>query len=196
MDIKSKSNEEKKEILLKEASAIFEDIGYEMMKIAELSKTTKISVGKIYALFDSKESLYLAYIEHQIENFLDELDKRTSQNSTPEEKISTFIELKFSYYHHKRKAIEQSATNNPLFFNTLYSENTNLFDKLYRYLSSVFMELNSKLDEKKAISLAFGINGFSDGYISQWLEIRDDLMAKSDEVSYLITSMIKVCNGK
>ena len=118
MSIKDRMNELKKELLLEEASKQFEEIGYEHMKVADLAKTAKVSVGTIYALFNSKEGLYLSYLEHQINNFFAELEDRALSKVTPSEKIHTFIELKFSYYTQKRKAVEQNATNNPLFFNT------------------------------------------------------------------------------
>jgi len=194
MSIKDKMNELKKELLLEEASKIFEEIGYEQMKVADLAKTAKVSVGTIYALFNSKEGLYLSYIEHQINNFFIELEDRALAKSTPSEKIYTFIELKFSYYTQKRKAIEQSATNNPLFFNTLVQEHSEAFQKIYNYLEKCFIELNPKIDEDKATRMAFAINGFSDGYISLWLEFDDNLMERVDEVSRLFIGMVESCN--
>lgn len=193
MSIKNKMNELKKELLLEEASKQFEEVGYEHMKVADLAKTAKVSVGTIYSIFDSKEGLYIAYIEHQIDNFFVELQARTSANISPREKIHNYIELKFSYYCQKRKAIEQSATNNPLFFNTLYNEHSNPFQKVYHYLSECFIELNPKLNDESAMRMAFAINGFSDGYISQWLELDDNLLDKVDEVSTLFTNMLEGC---
>ncbi|MCD4667017.1 MAG: TetR/AcrR family transcriptional regulator [Sulfurimonas sp.] len=191
MSIKDKMNNLKKELLLEEASKQFEEIGYEHMKVVDLAKTARVSVGTIYSLFNSKGGLYLAYIEHQINNFFLELENRALSKSSPQEKIHTFIELKFSYYNQKRKAIEQSATNNPLFFNTLYKEHSQPFQKIYTYLAKCFIELNPSFDEAQAMRMAFGINGFSDGYISQWLELNDNLMSKVDEVSELFIRMIE-----
>ena len=194
MSIKNKINELKKELLLEEASKVFEDIGYEKMKIADLAKTAKVSVGTIYALFNSKEGLYLSYLEHQINNFFAELEDKVLVKATASEKIHTFIELKFSYYTQKRKAVEQSATNNPLFFNTLVQEHSEAFQKIYNYLEKCFMELNPKIDKDKATRMAFAINGFSDGYISLWLELDDNLMEKVDEVSKLFIDMVEGSN--
>jgi len=194
MSIKDKMNELKKELLLEEASKQFEETGYEHMKVADLAKTAQVSIGTIYALFNSKEGLYLAYIEHQINNFYLELEDRALSKSSPKEKIHTFIELKFSYYNQKRKAIEQSATNNPLFFNTLVQEHSEAFQKIYNYLEKCFTKLNPKIDKDKATRMAFAINGFSDGYISLWLELNDNLMEKVDEVSDLFICMVEGCN--
>ena len=165
MSIKDKMNELKKELLLEEASKMFEEVGYEQMKVANLAKAAKVSVGTIYAIFNSKEGLYFSYLEHQINNFFKELEGKVTNNSSPNEKIKIFIELKFSYYTQKKKAIEKSATNNPLFFNTLAQEHSKAFEKIYLFLQKCFMEINSKIDKEKATRMAFAINGFSDGYI-------------------------------
>jgi hypothetical protein len=55
------------------------------------------------------------------------------------------------------------------------------------------MELNPKLDNESAITMAFAFNGFSDGYISQWLESGNNLLDKVDEVTALFTGMIEGC---
>jgi AcrR family transcriptional regulator len=112
MSIKAKMHELKKELLLKEASTQFEEIGYEYMKVADLAKAAGVSIGTIYTLFGSKEGLYLAYIEYQINTFFEELQKNTISDKDAKQRIYTFIELKFFYYQQKRKAIEQSASNN------------------------------------------------------------------------------------
>jgi len=191
MSIKEEMNRVKKELLLKEASKLFEEIGYEQMKVADLAKTAQVSVGTIYTLFQSKEGLYLTYIEHQINRFFIELQEKIAQDASAKEKIHAFIELKFTYYSQKRRAIEQSATNNPLFFNTLAKEHSLAFEKIYAYLEECFLELNPQFNRAKAMRMAFALNGFSDGYISLWLEMEDDLMEKVDEVSSLFIAMVE-----
>ena len=120
MSIKTKMNELKKDLLLQEASVFFEDVGYEEMKVADLAKSVGVSIGTIYGFFDSKEGLYLAYIEHQIHAFTKELENRTLQIDDAELKLKVFIEMKFSYYTNKCEALQHSVKNNPFFFNSLY----------------------------------------------------------------------------
>jgi len=193
MSIKTKMQDLKKELLLQEASKMFEDLGYEHMKVADLAKTAHVSVGTIYAMFTSKEGLYLAYIERQIQEFLVELHEKTDSLKSAEEKIRIFVELKFSYYVQKKKAIEKSATNNPLFFNTLAQEHSEAFEKIYLFLQECFIDLNPQIDTQKAKRLSFAFNGFSDGYISLWLENSDDLLQYSDEVCALFINMLREC---
>ena len=193
MSIQNKMQELKRDLLLQEASKMFEEVGYEQMKIANLAKTAHVSVGTIYAIFTSKEGLYLSYIEHQIQEFLLELNEKTDSLNSAQEKIGIFVELKFSYYVQKKKAIEKSATNNPLFFNTLTQEHSEAFEKIYFFLQECFMQLNPQIDIQKAKRLSFAFNGFSDGYISLWLENGDDLMQYTDEVCELFTNMLYEC---
>jgi len=193
MSIQNKMQDLKRELLLQEASKMFEELGYEQMKVANMAKIAHVSVGTIYAIFTSKEGLYLAYIEHQIQAFVNELEEKTKLLNNPHEKIRVFIKLKFSYYTQKKKAIEKSATNNPLFFNTLAQEHTEAFEKIYLFLQNCFIELNPQIDTQKAKRLSFAFNGFSDGYISLWLETDDDLMQYTDEVCELFTNMLHEC---
>jgi len=191
MNIQNKIQDLKKELLLQEASKMFEEVGYEQMKVADLAKVAHVSVGTIYAMFASKEGLYLAYIEHQIQEFLVELNEKIDSIKSAQEKIRIFVELKFSYYVQKKKAIEKSATNNPLFFNTLAQEHSETFEKIYLFLQECFMQLNPQIDKQKAKRLSYALNGFSDGYISLWLENGDDLFQYSDEVCELFINMLR-----
>ncbi len=191
--IKEKVHALKKELLLQEASRMFEEIGYEEMKLSDLAKKAGVSMGTIYSYFHSKEGLYLTYIEHQIDAFVAELEAKTAHTDDAREKIRIFTELKFSYYMQKRKAVEKSASNNPLFFNTLAHEHAKGFEKIYRFLQRCFMQLNARIDRQKAQRLAYAFNGFGDGYIGLWLEEGGDLMRYSDEVCELFISMMKGC---
>jgi len=191
MSIQDKVNDLKKEFLLDEASKLFEEIGYEQMKIATLAKNAKVSVGTIYLLFNSKEGLYLAYIDRQVNNLFLELQGNTSKDNTSMEKIRIFIETKFSHVVVKRKAIEQAANSNPLFFTSLYNEHSSAFQNIYKYISECFTDLNQDLNPDKAYRMAYALNGFTDGYISQWLDSENNLMDKVDEVFELFTCILE-----
>ena len=192
MSIKTKMQELKKELILQEATKMFEISGYEQLKVSDLAKEVHVSVGTIYSLFSSKEGLYLAYIEQQIQNFLTELKEKTVAEK-PYKKIYTFVELKFSYYWKKRKAIEQNAANNPFFFNTLAKEHSEVFAKIYLFLQDAFVELNPKINRQQAIRLSYALNGYSDGYIGLWLEKNDDLLQYAHEVTEFFIIMLEKC---
>jgi AcrR family transcriptional regulator len=194
MSIKTKMHELKKDLLLQEASVLFEEVGYEEIKVADLAKIAGVSIGTIYGFFESKEGLYLAYIEHQIHTFTKELEKRTLQIDDAELKLKVFIEMKFSYYTNKCEALQHSVKNNPFFFNSLYKENVHPLQNIFLFQAKCFKEINENLNDDSAMQMAYLFNGFSDGYVSRWFEIQDDLMGKVDEACKLFVGMVKAYN--
>ncbi len=181
----------KKDLILNEASTLFEEVGYEHMKVADLAKIVSVSIGTIYGMFDSKEGLYMAYIEHQINTFTTELKKRTTPQDSAEKRLKLFIELKFSYYTQKYIALDHSVNNNPFFFNTLYKDNFHPLQGIFLFQAECFKEINRDISDEDAMQLAYLFNSFSDGYVSRWFEIRYDLMSKVDEASRLFSVMVK-----
>ena len=190
-NIKEKMNTLKKELLLEEASALFEQVGYEEMKLVTLAKSAGVSIGTIYGFFESKEGLYLAYIEHQIHTFTKELKERTALIDSDQEKLKVFVELKFFYYSSKSEALNQSVKNNPFFFNTFYKENTHPLQNIFLFQANCFRGINKNMSEESAMQMAYLFNGFTDGYVSRWFEVQDDLMAKVDEACELFVLMVK-----
>ena len=191
MSIKTKMHELKKDLLLQEASVLFEEVGYEEMKVANLAKIAGVSIGTIYGFFESKEGLYLAYIEHQIKTFTKELEKRTVEVDDAELKLKVFIEMKFSYYSNKSEALQHSVKNNPFFFNALYKENVHPLQNIFLFQAECFKEINKNLNDDSAMEMAYLFNGFTDGYVSRWFEVQDDLMAKVDESCALFVGMVR-----
>ena len=191
MSIKTKMHELKKDLLLQEASVYFEEVGYEEMKVADLAKIAGVSIGTIYGFFESKEGLYLAYIEHQIHTFTEELEKRTVEVDDAELKLKVFIEMKFSYYSNKSEALQHSVKNNPFFFNALYKENVHPLQNIFLFQAECFKEINKNLNDDSAMEMAYLFNGFTDGYVSRWFEVQDDLMAKVDESCALFVGMVR-----
>ena len=185
-----KIHEIKKELILQEASLIFEKSGYDSMKISDLAKNVGVSQSTIYSMFENKEGLYIEYIKLQIKNFLEELTKITI-SSTPYEKLNEFIVLKFKNFMQKEKAIESNIKNNPLFFNTFYHDITNPLEEVYKFLTDTFLEYDPNISHDKAVKLAYLFNSLSDGYITLWLENDIDLANISNEVCTSFLSILK-----
>jgi len=191
INIKEKMHDLKKDLILNEASILFEEVGFEQMKVADLAKTVSVSIGTIYGMFESKEGLYSAYIEHQIDAFTQELKKRATPQHSAEDRLKLFIELKFSYYTQKHIALNQSVKNNPFFFNILYKDNFHPLQNIFLFQAECFKEINKNIDDEEAMQLAYLFNSFSDGYVSRWFETRYDLLSKVDEASRLFSVMVK-----
>ena len=194
INIKEKMNTLKKELLLEEASLLFEELGYEEMKLVTLAKNAGVSIGTIYRFFNSKEGLYMAYIEHQIHTFTKELEERTALLDSAEERLKVFIELKFSYYCSKREALHHSIKNNPFFFNTFYKENLHPLENIFLFQANAFRAINKNISQESAMEMAYLFNGFTDGYVSRWFEVQDDLMSKTNEACELFLLIVKGYN--
>jgi AcrR family transcriptional regulator len=185
-----KIHEIKKELILQEASLIFEKSGYDSMKISDLAKNVGVSQSTIYSMFENKEGLYIEYIKLQIKIFLEELTQLTI-NSTAYEKLNKFTALKFKNYIQKEKAIESNIKNNPLFFNTFYHDITNPLEEVYKFLTDTFLEYDPNISHDKAVKLAYLFNSYSDGYITLWMENDIDLANISNEVCTSFLSILK-----
>lgn len=192
-NINEKMKEIKKDLLLEEASKLFETVGYENMKISDLAKNAGVSQSTIYAIFVNKEGLYLEYIRYHIKGFMEELNSSITPNSTNLDKIEAFIRLKFSYYIQKEKALQHTLKNNPLFFNTLYNDFNNPFDEVYEFLANTFKQFDSSLDDTEAMKRAYALSGYSDRYISFWMVTKDiDLFESVHEVCTTFLATLKV----
>ena len=190
--INRKIFEIKKELILKEASLIFEESGYENMKISDLAKNVGVSQSTIYSMFENKDGLYIEYIKLQIRNFLQELTVLIT-NSTSYKKLYKFTALKFEYYVKKERAIESRIKNNPLFFNAFYNDYTNPFEEIYEFLAQIFQEYDNNINYQKALKLAYTFNSFSDGYITLWIEKQDfELISLTEEVCTSFFEIIKL----
>lgn len=191
--INEKMKEIKKDLLLEEASKLFETVGYESMKISDLAKNAGVSQSTIYAIFINKEGLYLEYIRYHIRGFMEELNSLITPNSTNRDKIEAFIKLKFSYYIQKEKALQHTLKNNPLFFNTLYNDFNNPFDEVYEFLANTFKQFDSNVDDIEAMKRAYALSGYSDGYISFWMVTKNiDLFESVHEVCTTFLATLKV----
>jgi len=191
MSVKSKMQALKKELLLKEASLLFEETGYQQMKVADLAKIAGVSIGTIYGFFDSKEGLYQAYISYQIEIFTQKIKKRTDGLDTTQGKLRVFIEMKFLNYMEKAEALNHSVKNNPFYFSLFYKENAHPFHEIFLLQAECFKSINKDLDDNSAMELTYLFNGFTDGYVSRWFDVHDDLMAKTDKALEHFISIAK-----
>jgi len=189
--IKSKLQDVKRLLILEEAAKLFETAGFEQLKITDLAKTVGVSVGTIYGLFDSKEGLYMAYVKQQIADFLEELEQRCERVATPDERLQQAFLLKFSHFVSKRKAVEECAKNNPLFFSNIRHSEPEILERVYAKIAGFVREIRPEIDEEGALELAYQFSGLSDGYLAYWLNHDGDLLSKVPLLRAQMMTMIK-----
>lgn len=191
--IKSKLQDVKRLLILEEAAKLFETVGYEQAKVSDLAKTVGVSVGTIYGLFDSKEGLYMAYVKQQIAEYLAVLRQRWEEADTPEAMLEQAFTLKFEHFASKRKAVEECAKNNPLFFSNIRHSEPEILEQVYAKLAEIIGQINPELDVSQALQLAYALSGLSDGYLTHWLSHDGDLLAQLPQMYAQMLVMIKGC---
>lgn len=191
--IKSKLQDVKRDLILQEASLLFENMGYEQLKVSELAKSVGVSVGTIYGMFESKEGLYIAYVQYQIEAYLKELDARCKETTSAEDELRMVFDLKFGHFITKRKAIEECARNNPLFFSNIRHSVPDILEGVYEKIATIIAAVNPALDSVTAKKLAYACVGLSDGFITYWLAEDGDLLSYTEEMHMQMMLMIKGC---
>ena len=189
--IKAKLQDVKRTLILEEAAKGFETAGYEQLKVSDLAKRVGVSVGTIYGMFESKEGLYMAYIRAQIAAYLEELERRSEGMDDPVEQLALVFRIKFEHFARKRRAIEECAKNNPLFFSNLRQSEPEILEAAYAKITSIIQNVRPDLDTACAEQLAYLFSSLSDGYISYWLKHDGDLLAQLPKLRSQMVLLIK-----
>ena len=173
--MEKRSLEAKRAKLLETASQMLERSGYRQFKVAELAKEASVSISTVYALFGSKEGIYLAYIGARADELFDAIDGFRSED--PLERLKHYVAIVSNMAEQGKFVLEEGARDNPLFFNTTTNEFPDRARQLYGFLAARFREINPGLDEGEALKLGYGFNGHLHGYMQHWVgaggELRD-----------------------
>ena len=180
----------KRTLILEKASEMFDAHGFEELKISTLAKEVGVSVGTIYAYFDSKERLYSACMLREIEFAYELFVKLFEQDLSFEALLEQSIKIKFNVMSQKRKSIESGALNNPMFFESQQVEHKEAFDKLYGlYVEPI--EKVKKVDVE-TMQLIYILNSIGNAYALRWMEGElDTLEGKEKEVCSIFMSILK-----
>lgn len=185
--VDEKINKLKKDMYLKAAAEYIDTNGYKQLKISELSKKLEISVGSIYNLFGSKESLYLEYLILKLESFLNELKKGETDN--PKENLKLYLKAKYQIFIQIDKNEDYPLTNDPFFFHKLDVINHPIVNDIYNFLERQFKAIypNSTHDY---YHLTILFKKFSDGFIESYLLKRYNNENIVDETLELFLKML------
>lgn len=191
--IKTKLHDVKRALILEEAAKLFESVGYEELKVSDLAKAAGVSVGTIYGFFESKEGLYMAFVRAEIAHFLDALEAHFAQTESAEERLKVAIRLKFSVFVSKRRAVEDCAKNNPLFFSNIRHAEPEMLEQVYVKIAAIIREINPTLGADEALRLSYVLSNLSDGYLSYWLAHDGDLLSQTETLHTQMLTLIKGC---
>jgi AcrR family transcriptional regulator len=182
----------KRTLILERAAEMFEQQGYEEMKVSTLAKEVGVSVGSIYAYFDSKEGLYSAWVLQEIEGAYIHLFALIEKNLTFEELIRASIAIKFSIFVQKKRSLASGAMSNPFFFESQQIAHKVAFEKLYGlYIEPIEKVKKVEID---TMQLVYLLNAMGNAYVLRWIEGEiEDLEAKVDEVATTFVRLVKGC---
>jgi len=182
----------KRNLILEEALLMFEEFGYEELKISDLAKNIGISVGTIYSYFKSKEELYSACVLSEMEKAYEAHKILFSQDISNEEKIKSAIKIKFDIISRKRTSLTSGMLNNPFFFESHQIMHKDMIKKIYELYIEPIDEL--KKVDIDSYQLVYILNSLSNSYMIRWAE--DDLESfegKDKEVFSIFMSILKGC---
>ena len=192
MSLRKKMMDLKREFVLEEAGKLFNQDGYEEMKIAELAKQVGVSVGTIYTLFGSKENLYHNYIISQIEHYGGILETELQQCSTSRERIQKIIEIKYQGLSKNTNALRQSVINDPTFFIYAIDEEHPLMRVLELIAKEVMEPLIKESGAKKTpMELTFLLDGLVLGSVNCAIVCGADLIDKVEETVENFMTLLK-----
>ncbi len=192
--MQKKVKELKRSLVLSEAAEYFEEVGFEAVTMAELAKKCGISVGALYKLFESKDALFYAYVEHQINQLHEEIVQRCKHIKSPEEKLRIVAELKFEAFCSKSKLIFDPIAGDPLFFTKLSLSKKNPAQIIYDYTAQLFEELKEKRSLKitDSMLLSYLFHNFLLGFIEHWLHLGGDLKQRKETTLEMFLKGVEV----
>ncbi len=184
----------KRELVLEQASIYFEEVGFEAVTMAELAKRCGISVGALYKLFDSKDSLFYAYVEYQISILYQSILDASGDKDDFLQKLQIVIDKKFEIFCSKSKIIFDPIAGDPLFFTKLSKKRENPAQLIYDYTAKLFakLRLEQPLKVENDMQLSYLFHNFLLGFVEHWLQYGGDLKKQSkNALSLFIDGMKK-----
>src|SRR4051812_35707344 len=91
--------------ILRHATEVFHDKGYEGASMRDLSRATGMSLAGLYYYFDSKEKLLYMVQKHTFETVLERLQDMLNGVTDPEERLRLLIRNHLEYFLANRKGI-------------------------------------------------------------------------------------------
>jgi AcrR family transcriptional regulator len=192
--MKQKVKDLKRELVLEQAGAYFEEVGFEAVTMAELAKKCEMSVGALYKLFDSKDALFYAYVEYQIKALHEEILQASRDEKDTKRRLQIVVEKKFETFCSKSKLIFDPIAGDPLFFTKLSKNRENPAQIIYDYTAELFekLEESGQIKSGNSMQLSYLFHNFLLGFVEHWLHFGGDLQAQSQKALTLFLEGVKV----
>lgn len=170
MPKKEELSQNKRQIILTEATRAFEMYGYKETKIIRIAEQCRVSTRTVYRLFESKEGLFLAYVRFIIATLFDELQETLPQHCDAQQRLRKLTELRFYYLKRGYKTVLDGLEDNPRFFRILYDVLEDELQELHRFICDCFREIDTEMEEEKIQHNAHAFNSYCDEYAIRLLK--------------------------
>lgn len=163
------------------------------MKISDLAKNAGVSVGTIYTMYGSKETLYNHYVMNQIEYYIEVIQEELQHHSDPLEMLKVVTKIHFSAIIKNKNALKESIISDPTFFLNVGADEENPLMHLYTYISEtvikpLLIEMGCKKDP---LEIFFLYDGITLGMTKYWILKGGDLLNRVDEAIETFLLIIK-----
>ena len=92
-----RSGSASKERILKAATKVFSEHGYEESSMRMIAKASNISIGGLYLYFKNKEDLYVTLMKDRMDDYADTLSRSLDEVQDPVGKMRTYIAISLDY---------------------------------------------------------------------------------------------------
>ncbi len=140
--------------ILKHATGVFCDKGYEGASMRDLSRASGISLAGLYYYFESKEKLLYLIQRHTFSTILQRLCKRLQDVADPELRIRIFIENHLEYFLANQKAMKVLSHEDDALGNGFGSEIAAIKREYYR----ICLQLLDDLKQRQGIEFSSRIS--------------------------------------
>jgi TetR/AcrR family transcriptional regulator, fatty acid metabolism regulator protein len=141
--LKEKQRQEREALILQVAEEVLVEKGYYETSIDEIAARVGIAKGTVYLHFPSKEDLFTAIFERDMQNIMDLVEKTISTNTTARARMEAILQLLYGGIFNKRVQLLYSLSNNTALRHTFMEKKTcmrDLWDQLSARVSALLEE--------------------------------------------------------
>jgi TetR/AcrR family transcriptional regulator, cholesterol catabolism regulator len=129
--------------ILRHATQVFYDKGYEGASMRDLSRATGMSLAGLYYYFESKEKLLYLIQKHTFETVLSDLRNKLEGLHDPEQKVRTFVQNHLEYFLANKEAMSVLSHEDDTLQNSYGQEVAKLKREYYLLCMNLVRELRA-----------------------------------------------------
>jgi len=129
--------------ILRHATQVFYDKGYEGASMRDLSRATGMSLAGLYYYFESKEKLLYLIQKHTFETVLSDLRSKLEGLQDPEQKIRLFVQNHLEYFLANKEAMSVLSHEDDTLQNSYGQEVAKIKREYYLLCMNLVRELRA-----------------------------------------------------